>query len=129
MHMKTVVLSLLFTLLPFVFVACNSTSSSSKPEESASTGKTIRTQTTWKSFINPLELNRLMDTEDVVVIDARSPAAYEEGHIPGAINLPGSSLRTGKAKPGAGDSQYIFRTLNGQADIPRYEGYPQPGRV
>ena len=26
--------------------------------------------------------------EDIVVIDARSPEAYQQEHIPGAINLP-----------------------------------------
>ena len=36
-------------------------------------------------------LKQLMDSGDVVVIDVREVAEYEEGHIPGAINIP---LRT-----------------------------------
>ena len=30
----------------------------------------------------------LDDGENIVVIDARSPEAYEEEHIPGAVNIP-----------------------------------------
>ncbi|WP_163510108.1 ArsR/SmtB family transcription factor [Fodinicola acaciae] len=30
--------------------------------------------------------------EDVVVVDVRSPAAYAEWHIPGAISIPGSKI-------------------------------------
>jgi rhodanese-related sulfurtransferase len=31
-------------------------------------------------------------TEDLVLIDARSPKAYEAGHLPGAINLPHAAI-------------------------------------
>src|SRR5690606_2614130 len=40
---------------------------------------------------------------------------------PGAINLPGKLWRTPSAKPGQGDSQYIFRTEDGSPDVARYE--------
>jgi thiosulfate/3-mercaptopyruvate sulfurtransferase len=57
----------------------------------------------------------------LVLVDARSSEAYAEGHLPGAISLPGSSLRTAKAKPGEGDSQYIFRLPDDSADVAHYE--------
>lgn len=38
-------------------------------------------------LISPAELNAAMASGDVIVIDTRSPAAYTEGHIPGAVNL------------------------------------------
>lgn len=32
--------------------------------------------------------SKLEDDEDVTVVDIRSPADYERGHVPGAINVP-----------------------------------------
>jgi rhodanese-related sulfurtransferase len=35
------------------------------------------------------DLNEMLqEGKNVVIVDARSPAAYSEGHLPGAINLP-----------------------------------------
>ncbi|MGQ9366528.1 sulfurtransferase [Azospirillum sp. ST 5-10] len=39
------------------------------------------------ALISPKELDALMKTEPVVVIDTRDPEAYAAGHIPGAVNL------------------------------------------
>ncbi len=38
----------------------------------------------------PVELERMMKSEnnDFIVVDVRASEDYEEGHIPGAINLP-----------------------------------------
>jgi thiosulfate/3-mercaptopyruvate sulfurtransferase len=38
-------------------------------------------------LVSPQELARMMESEPVVVIDTRDPAAYATGHIPGAVNL------------------------------------------
>lgn len=38
-------------------------------------------------LISPAELQTLMATEPVVVIDTRDPEAYAAGHLPGAVNL------------------------------------------
>lgn len=39
--------------------------------------------------ISPEALHeRLADGEDVQVIDIRPPEAFQQGHIPGAVNLP-----------------------------------------
>lgn len=76
----------------------------------------------WQSFLSPGELKTLIDADrSVVVVDVRSPAEYAKGHIPGAINLPGTQWRTPDAKPGTGDSQYIFRDPQGRPDVARYE--------
>lgn len=43
--------------------------------------------------ISPEELKRRLDAdEDVQVIDIRSSAAFESGHIPGALNVPMAEL-------------------------------------
>jgi thiosulfate/3-mercaptopyruvate sulfurtransferase len=43
--------------------------------------------TTTPVLISPTELQSLMATEPVVVIDTRDPEAYAAGHVPGAVNL------------------------------------------
>ncbi len=40
-----------------------------------------------KVLLTPAELATMKETGGVVVIDTRNPAAYAEGHIPGAVNL------------------------------------------
>ena len=37
---------------------------------------------------------QLGGSPDVVIVDARAPDAYAQGHIPGAVNLPAQSLAT-----------------------------------
>ncbi len=75
----------------------------------------------WHSFIAPADLAARLDDPKTLVIDVRKPEAYAAGHIPGAISLPGDAWRTPSCRPGAGDSQYIFRTEDGAPDIARYE--------
>lgn len=38
-------------------------------------------------LISPAELDALMKTESVVLVDTRDPEAYASGHLPGAVNL------------------------------------------
>jgi thiosulfate/3-mercaptopyruvate sulfurtransferase len=75
------------------------------------------------SFISPDQLVKLRESlgDDLIIVDARDREAYDAGHIAGAISLPGGDLRTPSAKPGKGDSQYIFLTPEGEADVQRYE--------
>lgn len=40
-----------------------------------------------KVLISPTQLNDLMKTEAVVLIDTRDPGQFGEGHIPGAVNV------------------------------------------
>jgi rhodanese-related sulfurtransferase len=43
----------------------------------------------------PIELDRMLkEEEDLVVVDVRAAEDYEEGHIPGAINLPKEKWET-----------------------------------
>jgi rhodanese-related sulfurtransferase len=38
--------------------------------------------------ISLAEMKRLFDEGSAIILDARDPAEYEQGHIPGAINIP-----------------------------------------
>lgn len=62
----------------------------------------------------------MKDREDVIVIDARPPAAYEgqafwikPGHIPGAVNLPWASLMDDKNKRLLKGDKEIAEIVNG----------------
>ena len=43
---------------------------------------------TAKGAISIDEMKRQFDAKTAVILDARSPQEYEEGHIPGSINIP-----------------------------------------
>ena len=36
----------------------------------------------------PVELERAMSEDDIIIVDVRAEEDYEKGHIPGAISLP-----------------------------------------
>ena len=42
----------------------------------------------------PVELERMMKSNEVNIIDVRAAEDYAEGHIPGAINLPKDQWQT-----------------------------------
>lgn len=75
----------------------------------------------WQRLISAHQLADQLADEKLLIIDVRTPAEYAAGHIPNAINIPGDIWRTPSAKPGAGDSQYIFRKSDGSPDVARYE--------
>lgn len=64
--------------------------------------------------VTPEQLKRAMqDDQRIHVVDVRSPQAYAQGHIPGAVNMPFAGLREG-AKPPAwlhkGNPVYLYCT-------------------
>ncbi len=45
------------------------------------------------TIISPVELNNLINrTEFITIVDVRDPEEFEEGHIPGSINIPVASF-------------------------------------
>jgi rhodanese-related sulfurtransferase len=49
---------------------------------------TDTTSTLAAGAISLAEMKRLFDEGSVIILDARDAAEYEQGHIPGAINIP-----------------------------------------
>jgi thiosulfate/3-mercaptopyruvate sulfurtransferase len=45
-------------------------------------------------LVTPSWVAQLGSSPDVVIVDARAPDAYAQGHIPGAVNLPWQGLAT-----------------------------------
>ncbi|MEM0966458.1 MAG: rhodanese-like domain-containing protein [Verrucomicrobiota bacterium] len=77
----------------------------------------------WKTYVTASQVAELLEKPNTLAIDVRSADEYAAGHIPGAINLPGSRWRTPKAKPGKGESQYIFRDSDEKPDVQKYESF------
>jgi thiosulfate/3-mercaptopyruvate sulfurtransferase len=77
----------------------------------------------WSSLITVDQLRERQRSANLLIIDARSEQEYLAGHIPGAINLPGSQWRTPATKIPAkeGVGQKIFRKADGTVDVERYE--------
>lgn len=87
----------------------------------AQPAEAVAQQIQWKSFITAEQLHAKLSNPDLLLIDARSAEEFQAGHLPGAISIPGEIWRTPDAKPGKGNSQYIFLTDEGKPDVARYE--------
>ena len=74
----------------------------------------------WSTLITAETLHEKLGHQDLLIVDARSLANYAEGHIPGAISIPGTEWRTPTAAPGQ-VGQKIFRQVDGSLDVKRYE--------
>jgi len=67
-------------------------------------------------FVSPDRLTEGRD--DLVVVDVRDPWKYEEGHVPGAVNVPFEAFREPTDKtPGKLPTADSFGTLLGEAGI------------
>ncbi|MEM6551769.1 MAG: rhodanese-like domain-containing protein [Planctomycetota bacterium] len=76
-----------------------------------------------QSFISVAQLLDLQKAHsDLVLIDARKPEAFAEGHLPGALNIPPDLWRTKAAKVGQGPSRVLFR--QGELTDPDYTNAP-----
>jgi thiosulfate/3-mercaptopyruvate sulfurtransferase len=84
--------------------------------------RTVPAPARWSTLITAKALHEKLGHKDLLIIDARSPAEYAAGHIPGAINLPGADWRTPAAAPGQ-VGQKIFRQADGSLDVKRYEEF------
>ncbi len=58
----------------------------------------LRGQMTGVKSISAVELPRLINHDNAVVVDVCESAEFRKGHIPGAINVPMSQLKEGDAK-------------------------------
>jgi thiosulfate/3-mercaptopyruvate sulfurtransferase len=69
-------------------------------------------------LISPAELETLMTSEPVVLIDTRDPAAYAAGHLPGAVNMREifTFLATSTAE-GLGDLKQTFADAFGAVGL------------
>lgn len=55
----------------------------------------------WKPLVDAADLAALLEEETPVVLDIRSPGAYADGHVEGAVNVPYNAWRGPENNPGA----------------------------
>lgn len=82
--MKKVILIILFSL--FIITSCQ--------------GKDILKEVEKEMYetITPEEAKRIMDSEEVIILDVREKDEYDAGHIKGAILIPYTEIATKASK-------------------------------
>ena len=62
------------------------------------------------------EAKEMMDTQEVIILDVREQDEYDSGHIPGAVNRPGSEnfLPDGRFKPAPVLREEFLKLLDGR---------------
>ena len=74
-------------IIVLVIIAGSLTACVAKTDDSKDVGATY-------SKITPQQAKELMDTIPMVLVDVRTPAEYQQGHIKGAILLPNGTITT-----------------------------------
>lgn len=92
-----------------------------QPTPTEITTGVVAQETGWRSFITAAQLKQELERgAALTIIDVRERSAYDAGHIPGAISIPGSQWRTPKARPGEGLGEDVFTRPDGTPDTDRY---------
>ncbi len=63
-------------------------------------------------YINYEELSQLTEKSDLLLIDVRTAAEYEAGHIPGAVNIPYNTMPASMPE-GSRDKQVVVYCRSG----------------
>lgn len=66
-------------------------------------------------WIDVNSMKKILEEQAPVIVDVRTPREYEQGHIPGAVNVPLDDLRANRALLDAHKDQPVLlycRTVN-----------------
>ena len=88
---------LMLALVSLVFGGCGSSSSDSKISAVASLKPAMTDFPNSELLVSPESLQASLGAPKLIVVDTRPTAAYEAGHIPGAINVHWQDYRDGSA--------------------------------
>ena len=102
----TRLLLLVTTFCLGTLAGCATTTPTPRPERS-------------ETFLSVEEVVARVADADVVLVDARSPKAFAEGHIPGAVNLPPEAIRTTGDDPNG--KNLLFRHGGAGPEEPRID--------
>ena len=114
--MKKIFLCLLTVCLLFSMVACSSSNSKGNAtnQETNSTDNS-QSSTNTRPVTPDFKTTKMKDLENVlassyghIIVDVRDAEDYEKGHIPGAINIPCSTLKKEKPAELTSLTQRIF---------------------
>ena len=114
--MKKIFLCLLTVCLLFSMVACSSSNSKGNATNQETNSTNNSQSSTNTTPVTPdFKTANMKDLESIlasshghIIVDVRDAEDYEEGHIPGAINIPYSTLRKEKPAELTSLTQRIF---------------------
>ena len=70
--------------------------------------KTSETSSSYKTISSTEAQQMIEDNKDALILDVRTAAEYESGHIPNAINLSNEDIQAGKVDSLKDKSQLIM---------------------
>ena len=70
--------------------------------------KTSETSSSYKTISSPEAQQMIEDNKDALILDVRTAAEYESGHIPNAVNLSNEDIQAGKVDSLKDKSQLIM---------------------
>ena len=70
--------------------------------------KTSKTSSSYKTISSKEAQQMIEDNKDALILDVRTAAEYESGHIPNAINLSNEDIQAGKVDSLKDKSQLIM---------------------
>lgn len=70
--------------------------------------KTSETSSSYKTISSTEAQQMIEDNKDALILDVRTAAEYESGHIPNAVNLSNEDIQTGKVDSLKDKSQLIM---------------------
>ena len=70
--------------------------------------KTSKTSSSYKTISSTEAQQMIEDNKDVLILDVRTAAEYESGHIPNAVNLSNEDIQAGKVDSLKDKSQLIM---------------------
>ena len=71
----------------------------------------------WQPLLDPDAAVEMIESEDPIILDIRSPGAYAQGHVEGAINVPYAAWRGPESSPGALISDQKLSLILSEAGI------------
>mgnify|MGYP002740785271 FL=1 len=70
--------------------------------------KTSKTSSSYKTISSTEAQQMIEDNKDALILDVRTAAEYESGHIPNAVNLSNEDIQAGKVDSLKDKSQLIM---------------------
>ena len=70
--------------------------------------KTSKTSSSYKTISSKEAQQMIEDNKDALILDVRTAAEYESGHIPNAVNLSNEDIQAGKVDSLKDKSQLIM---------------------
>lgn len=71
----------------------------------------------WQPLLDPDAAVEMIEADDPIILDIRSPGAYAQGHVEGAVNVPYAAWRGPENSPGALISDQKLSLILSEAGI------------